>query len=221
MEFLDRRVIARSAVEVRKTPVKTDRYARSHSISTSPIRSEPCSVCEKSHSTYTCIKFKNMGLSAREQLVRYKRLCTICLGKHRVEECKSNFKCTKEGCQQRHSSFLHKEVTVRANACRVPGNRNGLLPTARVTLVSGDLRFTVKCLLDQGSMRSFVSERVVQALQLPRHRSAIMAAGIGGASQKVKGEAQIAVPSVLKTGKKFILNVLIFRTLIGQCVRFE
>ncbi|CAG7707766.1 unnamed protein product, partial [Allacma fusca] len=49
------------------------------------------------------------------------------------------------------------------------GEESGLLPTAVVAIEHGRQSILARCLLDTGAQNSFVTEKVVNRLKLPRH----------------------------------------------------
>ena len=62
---------------------------------------------------------------------------------------------------------------------------NALLMTCRVSVLAPDGSFVeARALLDNASSASFVSERLVQSLSLPRFNQHVRVSGIGGISQR-------------------------------------
>ena len=62
---------------------------------------------------------------------------------------------------------------------------NALLMTCRVSVVTPDgSSVEARALLDNASSASFVSERLVQSLSLPRYNQHVRVSGIGGISQR-------------------------------------
>ena len=67
-----------------------------------------CSICGSSHWISRCDKFRKHTLEERQKLVKEKTLCINCLCTgHFVRACTKESFCKVEGCNNKHSSFLH------------------------------------------------------------------------------------------------------------------
>ena len=68
-----------------------------------------CSVCKKDrHILRKCEKFQNMDLAHRTIVVNQERRCDNCLHpSHQRRDCKSQYRCQKEGCGRKHHTLLH------------------------------------------------------------------------------------------------------------------
>ena len=123
----------------------------------------------------------------------------ICvMGGHFKKHCKSIHKC--KVCQKPHHTLLHMEqprnpasggsipigdVTHVSSTTAVKLKSNALLMTCRVSVIAPDgSSVEARALLDSASSASFVSERLVQALSLPRFNEQVRVSGIGGISQR-------------------------------------
>lgn len=73
-----------------------------------PGRTATCYFCSGSHLIYGCSKFKNLDYSARLAAVTNSGLCTNCLSRHKVSQCKSKNVC-KACYDPNHHSLLHME----------------------------------------------------------------------------------------------------------------
>ena len=68
----------------------------------------PCAACEGSHKIFQCERFRNMKPEERCRLPREKGLCFNCLRvAHRAEACKLARNCSVQGCNNKHSRYLH------------------------------------------------------------------------------------------------------------------
>ena len=67
-----------------------------------------CYLCNKNHFISCFNSFKEKTPSEHFDLVKSSKLCTNCLGKHLLKDCKIKKPCSK--CNQRHHTFIHKTV---------------------------------------------------------------------------------------------------------------
>jgi len=134
--------------------------------------------------------------------VEANRLCYNCLGNHFMVQCQSVKTCAL--CQSRHHTLLHDEYHASSSdeisslsAVLPKSDRKAiLLATARVTITDHRGRPQAVRLVDQGSEVSIVSEALAQRLRLPRARSSIPIAGIGGApSRATRGRISVSLSS--------------------------
>lgn len=89
-------------------PVNEAQVATTHASSTQSALSKvkyPCDHCQGQHYIVSCTKFKDLNLRRRLNVVRQRRLCLNCLGRHSVAACKTTKRCTK--CSSNHHSMLH------------------------------------------------------------------------------------------------------------------
>ena len=67
-----------------------------------------CLVCKGSHLLTQCGQFKAMRPYQRSQLARINRLCFSCLSRsHMMTTCDKSRTCNVDGCNKRHSIWLH------------------------------------------------------------------------------------------------------------------
>lgn len=154
-----------------------------------------CAVCKtENHPLYICPKFRAMSHEEKIQALKVNRSCTNCLGSgHFNNQCKSIHKC--KVCQKHHHTLLHIETQSKA-APSQEGTPVGshaatrltsdvLLMTCRVLIAAHDgSTVEARALLDNASSASFISERLVHSLSLPRTSQSIRVSGIGGLSHK-------------------------------------
>lgn len=96
-----------------------------------------------------------------------------------------------ESSQQINS--LHSDTVT----CTI--NAPALLATAiiEVTACNG-VRHKLRCLIDQGSTESFITESAAQILQLKRTKITAIISGVGLQSSKTKHMVQISIKSTYK-----------------------
>ena len=164
-----------------------------------------CVLCtHEKHPLYACPKFKLLPHEEKISTLKENHLCMNCLNSgHFVKHCKSIHKCRK--CQRPHHTLLHVEAqdnsSVRPSTSTESSNSNdptritshtavrlkssSLLMTCRVLVTAPDgSTIEARALLDNASSTSFVSERLVQSLCLPRMNHNVRVSGIAGMSHK-------------------------------------
>ena len=179
----------------RKRPV-----SRITTFATNTGASSNCVVCKtEKHPLYICAKFRSLPHGDKVSIIKTNNLCSNCLtGGHFKKHCKSIHKC--KVCQKPHHTLLHMEqpsnpasggsipigdITHVSSTTAVKLKSNALLMTCRVSIIAPDgSSVEARALLDSASSASFVSERLVQALSLPRFNEQVRVSGIGGTSQR-------------------------------------
>ena len=147
-----------------------------------------------SHSLSECHAFKNLPVDDRRQFVADEKLCFICFGTHRAQDCSSNIYCDR--CNGAHNSLLHRNasdsrktysqenrpgdfpindqpaIEVRNNCTQICGSNNKMKTCSKTVLV--DVRVagnsdTVRCLaiIDEQSSDTFCDNRLMNMLRVP------------------------------------------------------
>lgn len=183
---------------------RTGSTFRSHA-STSRSSQVKCKICAQPHMNYKCPNLSRISPSERLQLVRDHQLCELCINDHLTSACPHIWSC--KVCKGKHHSMLHVDP-LGCNVCH--SSKHVLLPTAIVTLIgsTGQTRLA-RMLIDQGSMTSFVSESLVQALRLPRQNSLSSVAGIGETHIPHNGVTTISFTSRFDQKRLFTVDSLI------------
>ena len=162
------------------------------SSSASRVFLSKCSICSLNHYAGKCPHYANQTVQRRLEIIKNKNLCFNCLGRHVVSKCKSTKRCKK--CGKKHHSTIHKvepstksdlstsNQVVQANCASINQSSSifrTLLATVQVNVISekGE-KIKIRALVDPGSQISFISERLVQKLRLPRQQSTIPLLGI-------------------------------------------
>ena len=87
---------------------------------------------------------------------------------------------------------------------------NALLMTCRVSVITPDgSSVDTRALLDNASSASFVSERLVQSLSLPRFNQNVRVSGIGGISQRAPIQSSFEVSAVGPNKRKIGISAVI------------
>ena len=188
---LDRRGEQRSASESQPGPqLKRDFHILPQTASTSEFLK--CAFCGSLHSIYKCCKFK--APEERRKDVRRLKLCFNCLGQYLANTSRSAGRCTVFECGEKYHNLLHRSSSAsqpqqrNLTATNHPsGDNSSIAPknfNAHTTSISGSRRrvvlataevgvlgsrgnqVKVRALLDQESEASFISESIVQLLEL-------------------------------------------------------
>ena len=166
--------------------------------STKPI----CAYCKGNHAAIACEVYKDVP--ARLEVIKQGWLCYNCLAHHRVSQCSSKYRCRK--CSgKHHTSICCKEANKvpdndRSNESKEPPTTSTatltafvpphltrstacLLKTAIATVVNDDLQAEANILFDEGSQRTFITEKLANMLALLPHKSEHINLSSFGSSQ--------------------------------------
>ncbi|KAJ8964268.1 hypothetical protein NQ317_005509 [Molorchus minor] len=164
--------------------------------------SSECPLCKENHTLYNCSSVLSKTPMERYNFCKSSRLCLNCLSNiHDLRNCKSVSTCRP--CHRRHHSLLHFEKAVVANerssasdntnyvsqpsTSRVNPAMAGMLAKTSFVLLSTALieikdlssnYQVLRCLLDPGSMTSFITQKAVHRLGLPKDKFAIEVKGL-------------------------------------------
>ena len=145
-------------------------------------------------------------------------MCNNCLTKgHSLKNCKSIHKC--KTCQSPHHTLLHIASTT-SEPVSTPVSSNMavklktecLLMTCRALLTApSGYSIEARCLLDNASSASFVSERVAQLLSLPRSFQSLSISGITGSTNGSNSNSvtQLAVSPIGNLNVSFPISAII------------
>ena len=193
-----------------------------------------CVVCKKErHPLYACPQFKLLPHDQKIRTVKMNNLCMNCLQSgHFLKQCKSLHHC--KTCQKPHHTLLHIETPHSADTPPVssPATRG---PTSGLSLVSSNTAaglapssllmtcsvlvqapdgsaVSVRALLDSASSASFVSERLVRSLCLPRQRHTTTISGVAGLTRNsLQSLTQLTISSRQTTHKFNITAIVVPR----------
>ena len=191
LEFIDLRARASESTtsNTRRAPRVENPWKKTVTtfVANSESASSHCVVCKcEKHPLYYCPKFKGMSHDCKLSVVRGNSLCMNCLKSgHFLKECKSSHHC--RSCQKPHHTLLHDDAQEPNPQSVVSSNistgaiPDTLLMTCQVLVRAPDgSKVKVRALLDSASSSSFVSERLVQNLCIPRSRHRITVSGVAG-----------------------------------------
>ena len=155
-----------------------------------------CVFCKGSHLSVDCRKVRE--LEQRMQIVKKDRLCFNCLGKHKVSDCKSRFKC--RNCSRRHhTSLCTGKTTTDRQSAKTEVNSSVihsahtiptgpvLLKTATSIVKSSTSSTSANILFDEGAQSSFITESLAQKLQIkPTGTEKLCLSGFGSKERRVR-----------------------------------
>ena len=180
-----------------------------------------CLICKsEKHPLYACPRFKLMSHEQKIEILKSNNLCMNCLRPgHFVKNCKSLHHC--KVCQRSHHTLLHIDssattstpssnpsktplITSNTAACLA---QNSLLMTCRVLIEAPDVN--ARALLDSASSASFISERLVNSLCLPRLRQNTTISGVAGLTHNSSQSLTNVTISSPRTNHKYSLTAII------------
>lgn len=180
--------------------------------------SRNCGLCNNStHQLFKCSTFLNQSTSDRWSTVKGLGLCTNCLNKGHIS---SN--CTSSGCRicsKRHNTLLHVNESAQPSSHQPPSTTrtayqsNNHTPAVLVTsktsspsqiLLSTALvyaqgkngvRHICRALLDNGSQTNFLTNKMVQVLNLKKSNNCINIKGINQMPSHTTGSVTCSITS--------------------------
>ena len=213
--------------------------------SNTPYTEQKCSFCYDKHFISYCPKFLKCSLTERIEHVSKNKLCSNCLGSsHRVASCTSKGRCLVCGAQ--HHTKLHRDnatephhpsagsesdnlpttssnhaVTNVSEDRTLSAEKTVLLSTTYVTLESSDgTSVTARALLDSGAEESFITEHIVQMLNLQKKRVQVAVSGVGAEATVVANSRVIAtVKSNIDSNFNLTFSALVLKKLTSLLPR--
>ncbi|EFN69810.1 hypothetical protein EAG_07634, partial [Camponotus floridanus] len=190
LEFLKRRMHTLESLQPAKVEAKPSTPGTSSSKQTRALHARKqdgnrgrCSLCHSDHYILRCDAYQAKTAKERKKHVEAANLCLNCLGRHPVDDCSSQKRCT--ACRVPHHTTLHdacrmSEVVTSHIAQKPPEAPLAvLLATARVA-DRFDILHSARALIDQGSESSLIAESLAQRLRLPRSSASVSIFGVGG-----------------------------------------
>ena len=123
----------RCATKATTSATKVDPPAATVTNSSKPA----CPLCKANHWLSQCLGFKKMKWDERIKFIRAERLCDNCLVVgHYARDCPKKAFCKIEGCDKKHSTFLHPKAAPTGESEEPPTNSNDAPSEARNGFVS-------------------------------------------------------------------------------------
>lgn len=217
------------------------REIKSHLV-TNESASSKCPHCKvEDHPVRQCPSFLQLGTTERKTIVEKLKLCFNCLGaNHTLAKCSSKRNCSI--CGARHHSLIHiikpnpsgsvpsssrstesstqSAVSITAMHVAIKSPLDGIvvLPTALIIVHdSQGGQHTLRALIDQGSQRSFITERAVQTLRLSKRKFTV---SITGLEQNSASESHhfvtLTIGSRFDHATRFSLNAFVMKRITGK-----
>ena len=184
-----------------------------------------CIVCKtEKHPLYACPRFKSLPHDQKIVTLKSNGVCMNCLRSgHFVRQCKS-----LHHCKICHHTLLHIDSTptssplpptspkpnpmvplILSNAAAHLA-QNPLLMTCRILVETPDgSTVRARALLDSASSASFVSERLVKGLCLPRFHQNTTISGVAGLTRNSLQAITNLTISSTQAGRKFNLTAIV------------
>ena len=184
-----------------------------------------CAFCDGGHRSNDCTTYSDAD--SRMKVVKDKRLCFNCLGKHPVAKCSSSNRCLK--CRRKHHTTIcnsrpagnqpaslptSSETAVLHSNTTLP-DKEVLLKTAIATVTSqSHVQTTANILFDEGAQKSFITEQLATQLNLKKETTeTIYLSSFGSTTNKLQ-QVDVATVHVVTDDRQTIpVRVLIVPTI--------
>ncbi|GFX49243.1 putative RNA-directed DNA polymerase from transposon X-element [Trichonephila clavipes] len=150
-----------------------------------------CIFCDKPHNSSECFSARKLPLEEKRKLLVQKHACFRCLKTgHVSRSCKYKVKCLS--CDKNHYTIMcaykesaksNDENTVVSSSVlsNQSVNETVYLQTLVLRIEHNGKELKVRTILDSGSQKSYISERVIKVLQLrPRSKQTVFHGLFGG-----------------------------------------
>ncbi|XP_065365565.1 uncharacterized protein LOC135958596 [Calliphora vicina] len=146
-----------------------------------------CLYCKKTHHTLLHMTKRSQNLTPKTE--SYQQKDSSLNKNNNAQSTSSN---TTQIMQQNTQIELpHTSTQIQANCST--SNENILLRTALMQIEFRGELFTIRALIDPGSQRTFLTERIRSRLQLPFKKSHFEIVGIGGQKQAASKECELVL----------------------------
>ena len=106
-----------------------------------------CVACKEKHPLWRCLVFRNKTPTERAKLVGDNKFCFSCFrANHSFRQCPQPRKCTKEGCESSHNTFLHCAERIFPKKSETPNRKNPETSTCIGTTKTNDHVAESSCL---------------------------------------------------------------------------
>ena len=128
-----------------KTTSKVFAATTSTNQANAQVKSKPgnmppnCVACKEKHPLWRCPVFRNKTPTERAKLVADNKLCFSCFrANHSFRQCPQPRKCTKEGCESSHNTFLHGAERIFPKKSETPNRKKPETSTCIGTTKTND-----------------------------------------------------------------------------------
>ncbi|GFS54439.1 putative RNA-directed DNA polymerase from transposon X-element [Trichonephila clavipes] len=150
-----------------------------------------CIFCDKPHNSSECFSARKLPLEEKRKLLVQKHACFRCLKTgHVSRSCKYKVKCLSCDknhytimCADKESAKSNDENTVISSSVlsNQSVNETVYLQTLVLRIEHNGKELKVRTILDSGSQKSYISERVIKVLQLrPKSKQTVVHGLFGG-----------------------------------------
>ena len=166
----------------------------------SNVAGKPCKFCNVSgHTMRSCKKY--CTYDSRVLRCKELNLCHLCSSsRHLADACPDNldYKCNDCSSNKHISALCSKTQTslnVCLNSCQAKSCNDYLLPTLTITVFYGAKQSKVRCLVDTGSQRSYISTKALNRINYPncRNNHEFLISTFLESSTRMYSEASLAV----------------------------
>ncbi|XP_070141602.1 uncharacterized protein [Drosophila kikkawai] len=147
------------------------------------VQESSCPGCDGDHELVKCKVFLAMSIKSRLDIIKAKRLCFCCFGKHIARNCKVKKTCNVNGCKLHHNKLLHFERVVNEDEIEPEkktsditsestvffhdkSTEKALFRYIPVTLHNGSRAVDVLALIDEGSSCTLMERKLADELGL-------------------------------------------------------
>lgn len=172
-----------------------------------------CLVCQsKDHKTTRCATLINA--EDQRKLLVEKSICIVC-GSHpynKENKCRTRDKLNCDLCHKKHLTSLHRANINQKNYVCVSHNseKNLLLPSIRAFVSGKHGMIEATGLADSCSTASYISERLVRKLKLPKQDYKDSVSGLGGVTvASIKSKVKVTFCSIHDTNVTLTIDALV------------
>ena len=178
-----------------------------------------CKFCRVTgHSMLRCSKYNT--IQQRKRICEELKLCIHCSSsKHKSSEClglsnKLTFSCNKCSKKSHISALCDKFSNINSNIC-INNNLNNrdnlyLLPIICLNIFKGKKKYSLNCLLDTGSQRSYISRKFVNSLNYDEDKFSNIQFNVKTfLSSKIKNLKEITLEIEISPKKQIPLPLLV------------
>ena len=171
-----------------------------------------CYKCQEArHPLWRCKQFKTLDPKERNDFIKSKCLCKVCLSHPTAKPCNSKYKCSV--CQGAHAKLLHIDEATSLFLTK-KNNEYCIFPTIALKFE----HIQVRALLDQCANANFVTKDVADRLNLTEYPTFQTVGGIGNNSTIVKKGVYLD----LSTSRyKLRIYALVIDNITKQCPEYE
>lgn len=162
-------------------------------------RMGPCRLCSQRHNTMLHIDYKTTKLT-QEPIASTSRDCVVLPTLQNQEKAESK-------SQNTHASRTQQNDNITLSTTH---SSQVLLSTAIINIQDryGQLH-TIRCLLDNGSTSSFITESTQKSLQIPSYSTSISVQGLNQQSSKITQRCDVSISSLSNSGYTADVNCFV------------